>query len=119
MTRTPLSNIHQNSNVRSSLHPSSAMRNSIYKRGRSPGKRSSVYGTGAQVKDNRPIGDKKWQNECVHELVQFCADHEIVFAPKDIFQMSSTTFRYFYILSDDCNTNTSFSGLCLNSCTDF
>ena len=92
MTRTPLSNIHQNSVARTSLHPSSAMRDSMHKRGRSPGKRSSVYGSGP-VKDNRPIGDKKWHREVVEDLVNFCASYDQTFTHKDLNQMSTTTFR--------------------------
>ena len=93
MTRTPLSNIHQNSLGRTSLHPSSAMRSSIHKRGRSPGKRSSVYGSGVPVKDNRPISDKKWRSEVVDDLVNFAARFDQTFTHKDLNQMSTTTFR--------------------------
>ena len=93
MTRTPLSNIHQNSVARTSLHPSSAMRSSMHKRGRSPGKRSSVYGSGVPIKDNRPIGDKKWRIEVVDDLVKFGALYDQTFTHKDLNQMSTTTFR--------------------------
>ena len=96
MTRTPLSNIHQNSaarDSRTSLHPPT---NSMMKRGRSPGKRSSVYGMGGQIKDNRPLGDKNWQNEVVFSLHRFCLDNEYpnqALTTKDLKQMSTTTFR--------------------------
>ena len=100
MTRTPLSNIHQNSatrDSRSSLYPPT---NSMMKRGRSPGKRSSVYGMGQQSKDNRPLGDKNWQKEVVISLHKFCLDQQSpnqypnqALTVKDLFQMSTTTFR--------------------------
>ena len=73
----------------------------MMKRGRSPGKRSSVYGMGGQNKDNRPIGDKNWQKEVVLSLHKFCLDQQgpngpypnQALTPKDLFQMSTTTFR--------------------------
>ena len=79
--RQPLTNLQVNSAIRSSLS----------------GKRSSIYGSSSnQIKDQRPISDKNWQNDVIRKLVDFCHENDYknkALTFKDFRPMSTMTFR--------------------------